>query len=134
VVEIGNGIEGRSTIFGENANVVGATYAVAGIAIIALGMFRDLKVGRRLLLLPLISVVAIGLAKTGSRGAVLILAMGILILSFQGRSFGSMPKRVGTLLLIGAVFVGIVWQIPTVMKRFEQLEGSNLGQKEGRVR
>src|SRR6185503_17266686 len=33
VVEIGNGIEGRSTIFGENANVVGATYAVAGIAI-----------------------------------------------------------------------------------------------------
>jgi len=134
VVEITNGIDGRSSVFGENANIVGATYAIAGIAIIALGMFRDLKVSRRLLLLPLIALVAIGLAKTGSRGAVLILIMGILILSFQGRSFGSTPKRIGILLLISALLAAIVWQIPTVTKRFEELEGSNLDQKEGRVR
>jgi len=134
VVEIDKGLDGRSSIFGENANVIGATYAVAVIAMIGLGMLKNLKVSRRLLLLPLIAVVAMGLAKTGSRGAVLLMVMGILILFFQGRSFGSRTKRFGTLLLIGAVLVGIVWQIPTVMKRFEQLEGSNLDQKEGRVR
>ena len=134
VVEIDNGTEGRSSIFGENANVAGATYAIAVLAMIGLGMFRDSKLGHRLVLLPLIAVVTIALAKTGSRAAVLILAMGIILLVLQGRAFGSRTKRLGILLLIGVVLAGIVWRIPTAMKRFEQLEGSDVRRQEGRVR
>jgi O-antigen ligase len=134
VVEVDRGIEGRSSVFGENANVIGATYATAAIALIGLGMVRAVKLSRRLLVLPLIGIVAVGLAKTGSRTAVLMLAVGIGVLLFQGKSFGSRTKRVGLLLVIGAVLAGVVWQIPTVKMRFQQLDASNLQQQEGRAR
>lgn len=131
VVEVDGGIEGRSSIFGENANVMGATYAIAVIAMVGLAMSKELKLSRRLVLLSLMAVVAIGLAKTGSRGSALMLLIGVGILVFQGKSFGSRTKRFGALLLIGAVLGGIVWQIPTVMKRFER---SGLDRQENRVR
>lgn len=134
VVEVDHGIEGRSTVFGENANVVGATYAIAAIALVGLGMLKDLKRSQRLLLLPLISIVGTGLAKTGSRTAILILAMGITVLLFQSRSFESRTKRFAGLLLVAAVLAGVMWQIPTVMKRFEKLDSSRVQEQEGRVR
>lgn len=134
VVELDQGLEGRSTVFGQNANSIGATYAIALIVLVALGMFRGLKLSLRLLIFSLIAVVGVALAKTGSRSAVVILAMGIGVLFFQGKAFGSRTRRFGTLLLIGAVLAGVAWQIPTVMKRFEQLDASNLNRQEGRVR
>jgi hypothetical protein len=134
VVEVDKGLEGRSTIFGENANLMGATYAIALVVLVALGMFRSLKLSRRFLLFPLIAVVGTALAKTGSRTSVLIFVMGIGVLFFQGKSFGSRTKRLGILLLIGAVLAAVAWQIPTVTKRFQNLDASNLQQQEGRVR
>lgn len=134
VDEVDNGIEGRSTVFGENANVVGATYAVAAIVLVGLGMLRDVRLHQRLLLLPLLAVVGTGLAKTGSRTGALILAMGVMVLLFQGRSFGSRTRRLASLVVIGAVLAGVVWQIPTVLKRFENVNSSNIHQQEGRVR
>jgi O-antigen ligase len=134
VVEVDNGVEGRSTVFGENANVVGATYAIAVIALLGLGLLKDVKIHQRLVLLPLIAVVGAGMAKTGSRTAVLILIMGIAVLFGQGRSFGSRMKRFACLALMGAVLAGVVWQIPTVMERFEKVNSSNIQQQEGRVR
>jgi O-antigen ligase len=134
VVEVDKGIEGRSTVFGENANVVGATYAVAMIVLVGLGMLRDVRPIHRFLPLPLVAVVGMGLAKTGSRTAVLVLAMGIIVLIFQGRSFGSRTRRFASLLAVGAVLAGVIWQIPTVMRRFQNLDSSNIQQQEGRVR
>src|SRR5437588_2645251 len=116
VVEVDNGIEGRSSVFGQNANVIGATYALAVIVLVGLWMFRGVKLRERLLMLLLIAVVGAGMAKTGSRTAVLILLMGVFVLLFQGRSFGSKTKRVASLLLMGAVLTVIVWQIPTAME------------------
>lgn len=133
VAVVDSSIEVRSTIFGENANVVGATYAVAIIILVGLGMFKDVKVSRRLLSLLLIALVGIGLAKTGSRTAVLLVAMGILVLLFQAESFSSRARRYSTLMLIGAVLAGVAWQVPTVLKRFERINSSNL-REEGRVR
>lgn len=134
VVEVDQGIEGRSTVFRENANVVGAAYAIALIALVGLGMLRDLKPSRRLVLLPLMAVLAAALAKTGSRTAVLILAMGIGVLLLGGESFGSRTKRVGILVVTCAILAGVLWQIPTVMKRFEQLDRGKLDRQEARVR
>jgi O-antigen ligase len=134
VVEVDKGIEGRSTVFGENANVVGATYAIAAITLVGLGMLKDVTLHQRLALLPLIAVVGAGMAKTGSRTAVLILLMGIAVLFCQGRAFGSRTKRFAILVLIGAVLAGVISQIPTAMKRFEKLDSSNIQAQEGRVR
>ena len=134
VVEVDHGSEGRSSVFGQNANVIGAIYAVALIILVGLGMFPGVKLRERLLMLVLTAVVGAGMAKTGSRTAVLILVMGVLVLLFQGRSFGSRTKRFASLLLIGAVLAAIVWQIPTVMERFEKVNSSDIYQQEGRVR
>jgi hypothetical protein len=134
VVEVDKGIEGRSTVLGENANVVGVMYAVAMIALVGLGMLEGLQFRQRLLLLPLLAVVGAGLAKSGSRSAFLIFAMGVGVLLFQGRSLGSRTKRIASVLLVVALLAGIIWQIPTVMQRFEKLDSSNLQAQEGRVR
>ena len=134
VVEVDKGIEGRSSVFGQNANVMGATYAIAVIVLVGLAMFRGVKLSQRLLLLVLTALTGAGMAKTGSRTAVLILIMGVIVLLFQSGSFESRTKRCASLLLIGAVLSAIIWQIPTVMKRFEKVNSSNIYQQEGRVR
>jgi hypothetical protein len=134
VAELDKGIEGRSSVFGENANVAGTTYAIAAIVLVGLGMLQDVKLHQRLLLLPLIAVVGVGLAKTGSRTALLILVMGIAVLFCQGSSFGSRTKRLAILVLIGAVLAGVIWQIPAAIKRFEKLDSSKIHEQEGRVR
>jgi O-antigen ligase len=129
-----NILEVRTTVFGENANVVGATYAVALISLIGLGMFKDVRLSRQLLLLPLITLVGLGLAKTGSRSAGLMVVMGIIVLLFQAESFASKARRYWTLVLIGAILVAVVWQVPTVIERFRDLDPHNIGQQNPRAR
>ncbi|HXJ60591.1 MAG TPA: O-antigen ligase family protein [Verrucomicrobiae bacterium] len=126
--------EVRTTVFGENANVVGATYAVGVIVLIGLGMFKNLKSARRLLLVPLIALVGFGAAKTGSRTALLLIGMGVVVLLFQAESFSARAKRYASLVLVGAVLAGIVWQVPTVWARFNDLDPHNLGQDNPRAR
>lgn len=134
VVEVGLGIEGRTAVFGENANVVGATYAIALIAMIGIGMARDARPRRQLVLLPLIALVGAALAKTGSRAAALILAMGVTLLLFQSGSLGLRARRIATLLLVTTILASVAWSIPTVTQRFEKLDAGTLGAQEGRVR
>jgi O-antigen ligase len=134
VVEVAQGIEGRTTVFGENANVVGSTYAIAAIALVGLAMFKDVKLFHRLMSLPLIALILAAMAKTGSRTAFLILLMGIAVLFWQGQAFGSRIKRLATVVLVGAVLAGVVTQIPTAMERFEKLEATRIQEQEGRVR
>lgn len=135
VTGVDNSVEEvRTTVFGENANVVGATYAAAVITMIGLAMANDLKASRRLLLLPLSALVGIGMAKTGSRTALLLVAIGVLVLLCQAESFASKAKRYATLMLIGALLGGVIWQVPTVMQRFQELDAHNLGRLNPRAR
>ena len=126
--------EVRTTVFGENANVVGATYAVAIIILIGLGMLRDVNVGSRMIILPLIALVGIGLAKTGSRTAILLVVMGIAALLFQAKSFTSRAARYSALILVGSILAGILLLVPTVMDRFKDIDPHNPGQENPRAR
>jgi len=38
VVDVAHGVEGRTTVFGENANIVGSTYAITAIALVGLAL------------------------------------------------------------------------------------------------
>jgi glycosyltransferase involved in cell wall biosynthesis/O-antigen ligase len=131
---VDNGVEGRSTVFGENANVVGTTYAIGLIAMVGLAMTKTLPTGKRLLLFAMMGLVAGAMAKTGSRTAALVLVMGLFVLFLHGNSHQSRAKRLGSLLLISLILVGVSLQIPTIVKRFERVKSSNLYQEEGRVR
>jgi O-antigen ligase len=129
------GGEGRSSVFGENANAAGATYAIALIVLVGLGLLRNVRLSRRLLVFPLIAIMAAGVAKTGSRSAVLILALGIAILLVYGQAFGSKTKRFTLVAAIAIILAGIAWQLPTVAERFHQLSSpAELQRREGRVR
>jgi O-antigen ligase len=133
VSAVDDGAEGRSTIFLMNANVIGATYAVAMIAVVGLSLFEKAPPGRRLLALVLLALIGTGLAKTGSRTAALLVGMGILVLLLQSDALSSKARRLVSLLLVVAVFTSVVWQVPILRQRFERINSSNL-QIEGRVR
>jgi len=132
--DVGNGDEGRSSVFGQNANVIGATYGLALIALAGLGMLRKTKWSERVLLIALAAVVGTGLAKTGSRTGVLIGVLGCLVLLFQARSFLPRAQRYAMVLLLGAIAAVILYQIPLVVKRFETVTSSSLHDDEARAR
>ena len=133
-IEVDNGIEGRSSIFGQNANEIGQIYAVAIVALVALGLFQRTRQTLRLAILPMAGLIAVAIAKTGSRGAVLLCVAGILVLLPQTRAFMPRMKRYITMLLIAAVFAGVMYQIPTVLKRFAPEGEGPLMQREARGR
>jgi O-antigen ligase len=133
VTEVDHGIDGRSTVFDQNANEIGEIYGVALVALVALGLFRNTRQSLRFIVFPLAAAVAIGLAKTGSRTGTLYAVLGILILLPQTRAFVPRIKRYLVILLLAAVFAGVVSQIPTVLKRFESAS-SGPATDESRVR
>lgn len=133
VVEVDKGIDGRSSVFGLNANEIGEIYGVTLVALVALGLFRNTRQSLRFIVFPLAGLVAIGLAKTGSRTGTLFAVLGILILLPQTRAFVPRTKRYLVILMLALVFAGVVSQIPTVMKRL-QTATSGPAQDESRVR
>ena len=128
-VEVGKGDEGRSSVFGENANIIAATYAIALIALVGLGMLKKVGLSRRLLLVLLVSIVAAGLAKTGSRTGALIVVIGLLVLLFQARSFVPRAQRYVILSIIGAILIGVIYQMPTVLNRLENISSFDARQE-----
>jgi O-antigen ligase len=133
-LEVGGGVDGRSTIFGLNANQAGETYAVAFVGLTALGLFRDTKPVLRLLVFPMAALLAIGIAKTGSRTGALFAALGVLVLLPQTRAFVSRTRRYLMLLLVSVVFAWVTYQIPTVVMRIAPLNFSAASQEEARGR
>lgn len=134
VAAVQNGLDNRSSVFGVNANELGATYATAVIALLGLWMLQPRTWSQRLLPFPLIAIIGVAMAKTGSRTAMLILITGVLVLLLFGEAFGSKTRRVASLVLLGAVVGVILWQIPTVMQRFEEINPQNIGQRNPRAR
>ena len=134
VEAVENGIEGRSSIFGMNANEIGQIYGLAFIAVVALGLFRYTKPGLRLIVFPIAGLLAVTLAKTGSRGGLLVAAVGVLILLPQTRAFVGRTKRYLALLLLAVVFAGVMSQIPIVLKRLAPVASSNATREEPRGR
>jgi O-antigen ligase len=133
VVDVDNGVDGRSSIFEQNANEIGQIYGLAIVGLVALGLFRNTKQSLRILVFPLAVINAVGLAKTGSRTGTLLAILGIIILLPQTRAFVPRTKRYLVVLLLSAVFAGVISQIPTVMKRFE-VAASGPATDESRVR
>jgi O-antigen ligase len=133
VVGVDQGIDGRSTIFEQNANEIGEIYGFALVTLVALGLFRNTKQKLRFLIFPLAGLVAAGLAKTGSRTGTLFAMLGILILLPQTRAFVPRIKRYLVILLLAVVFAGVLYQIPTILKRFE-VASSGPAKEESRVR
>jgi hypothetical protein len=134
VTAVDNGLENRSSVFGMNANEAGAAYATAMVALLGLWLIQPRTLSQRLLPFPLIILIGVAMAKTGSRTAILTLAIGVFVLLFEGKAFGSKWRRVACLLLLAAMVAVILWQIPTVMQRFGEINTQNIGEHNPRAR
>jgi hypothetical protein len=134
MAEVDNGVEGRSTMLGLNANQIGGIYAIAFVILVALGLFRSTRSSLRLAVPALAGIVAIALAKSGSRTGALILALGVLVLLPQARVFVSRTKRYVMLALVAVILGGVMYQIPTLLKRFAPMASSSVAREEARGR
>jgi len=135
VRELDNGADGRSTIFLTNANIIGANYAVAMLIVAGLGLLHQVRANhQRLLSIVLLALLASGLAKTGSRNSAFLFAIGVLVLLFESKALSSKAWRLASFLLIASVLAGVIWQVPTVLRRFEKAASANVQRQEARVR
>lgn len=134
VAEVTDGFEKRSAVFGMNPNEESANYATAMIVLLGLWMSRPQHWIQRWAPLPLLALLGLAVAKTGSRNPILVLAIGALVLLLLGESLGSKARRLAILLALSAVLAVILWQIPTIMERFGKLDPQNIGANNPRAR
>lgn len=134
VAEITDGLEKRSSVFAMNPNEESADYATAMITLLGLWMAQSQNWIQRWAPLPLLALIGVATAMTGSRTAILVLGVGALVLFLLGESLGSKTKRLATLLALGVVLATILWQIPTVMERFGEINPQNIGSHNPRAR
>jgi O-antigen ligase len=119
VEQLDRGMEGRTSVFGENANVVGTNYALALIAMLGLLLAGEVSLPRRFVLLSMTPLNGLGLAMTGSRTAALLVGLGFLVL--LGRSYVAGARFRGLIILglTAAILGSVLWTVPTVLQRFD---------------
>lgn len=134
VIDVDNGVEGRSTVFDQNANEIGFIYAIAIVALVGLGMLKTTKPVGRLLAFGLIALVGAGLAKTGCRTGILIVAIGTATLLFDAEAFIPRTRRYASLLVLAAMLGLVLYLMPSIVQRLEKVDSPRFSQQEGRVR
>lgn len=109
----------RLTILGEGSNTVGATFALGLIAILGLAYGRQERDGKTRFLawIPFLIMAGV-LIKTGSRGAMLALVIGIAFFLVKG---GNLRSKIGLGLIALIGLVAFVWLTvhSDSFKRFE---------------
>jgi hypothetical protein len=118
--EVGTEIDNRLTLFGENANNVAVTYAVALVALAGAEMTgRRPSAWARPVALCMLGLIGAGLVLTASRGGALMASVGLLILAIPlGPILVAARRR--SLLLLVVLVVGIaIARNPVVVHRLE---------------
>lgn len=122
---------GRVTLFGQNANHAGLILASGALALVGLTYGRDRKLLRpRLLVWPLLAVIAVALVKTGSRGSILSLTLGLWTFTAGGRTLLVKLRNTAVAVLAVILLAWAAWQVPLMRERFQQAEQGNLAGRE----
>lgn len=127
--------EGRLSVFGENANVVGLTYGVGLLCLFGL-FFASHKwpITVRIVSLPVAAVILYALAQTASRGGVLVFGIGFLLMACSTRSGSSRFAHAILVLLTFSLVLGVFATRPMVVDRFLGRNKAPSPQGEARAR
>jgi O-antigen ligase len=122
---------GRVTLFGQNANHAGLILASGALALVGLTYGRDRKLLRpRLLVWPLLALIGVALVKTGSRGSLLSLTLGLWTFTVAGRDILVKLRNTFVAVLAVALLAWAAWQLPLMRERFAQVGEGNLAGRE----
>ena len=104
------GSEIRFSAFGQDENVLGSMYAIGVLSAVALAVDKSVPFLARLSMIPALLLMFAKCASTGSRGAMLSLAVGLLAYLLASKGFVGRIKSiivVGTLaVVLGAILAG----------------------------
>ena len=123
----------RVSVLNEDPNTVGSVLALGILCLI--GMYysppKTGLVGGLLLLMP-VCLTVLTLANTGSRGGMLALAVGLIILGLGQGAAWIRLRNIGVLTLVGAVMIMVVLSSPAASQRWQMTlhEGSTAGRTE----
>jgi len=122
---------GRVTLFGQNANHAGLILASGALALVGLTYGRDRKLLRpRVLAWPLVALIAVALVKTGSRGSILSLTLGLWAFTVGGGTLLMKLRNTIIAALAVAFLAWAAWQLPLMRERFQQVGEGNLAGRE----
>jgi O-antigen ligase len=96
-----HGNEARMAVFGENPNTTGAVFTLGALSLLGL-MYgrRESRMALPLLYLPLVGLMALVIVNTGSRGAMLALVVGVLVLEVARLTRRNVLRNILLLLLV----------------------------------
>jgi O-antigen ligase len=129
-VEVFTGGE-RVSALAENANTVGAVLSLGLLSLIGLAYGREKVVPKaRLFAIPLFCLMGVQVIQTGSRGALVALLMGMMVLVLKGGSTWIRVRNMLIVLLALGFFTVITVQTETFRVRWEKTaEGSLAGRE-----
>jgi len=134
--QFGSASEGRSGAFNQNANQLGMIYATGFV--IALGMALSSRHAPRPRLLGRVALIATMLLSggavvlTGSRGAMLLIVLGSLLLSLPLNNLRTTARQLALVAVACAMLGAVIAQNPVVIARFQGLRDRGL-ESESRV-
>jgi O-antigen ligase len=127
-------IQGRLWIFGQNPNSVAGTVAIGFLCLMGhvYGRFEKCSAITRIFILIGIGIVLMALLKTGSRGGLVALTVGVLAFLLKGKSLGTKIKITAIVCLGLVIILWVTFTNEAMRIRFEEtvLEGSLSGREE----
>lgn len=129
-VELEGGLR-RASVLGQNPNRTARLLGGAILMVVGLSYGRPLPAFKpRLLVWPLAGMLLMAVIKSGSRGALLALFVGLWMFAFAGTTLSAKLKN-AFLTLVAVLVMGVVTlQSPLMRKRLEMAESGNLAKRE----
>lgn len=117
----GSDFEGRTVVFGQDANLLGGNMALALLMVLGLAYGRD-RVPLRVHLLA--GLVALLLLRTllwsSSRGAGLAFVAGLIVFAFRGGSARAITRHVTIAVLAAVVLMLAAYRNESLLKRYQE--------------
>jgi len=126
-------VEGRLVVFGQDPNMLGGNMAIGLLMLLGLAYGRDRVPMRVQVVAGLAGLLLLRtLLYSGSRGAGVALAVGVVTFAFRGGNVRQIAKHVGIAVLAGTVLVAAAYRNQSLLKRYQYTvsEGDLSGREE----
>lgn len=109
----------RLSALGQNSNHAAMILSAGLVALVGLTFGRYGSGLRRIVGAPLLGLLAVAVADTGSRGGILALGLGIMAFMFQGGSLGNRVRNMALAVFVIAGIAVAAYQSEVMRNRFE---------------